>query len=217
MPYTVLTWKIEDRHAGTPAGQRCSRRTDQAHRCGACSPAPAADETSGPGAQRSQAASSTGFHAVSLRASPSHLSGRGMPHRHPLWSHSWSRKRPSPRRGKGLELRKLVAGDDLNLRPLGYEQADRRPSPSQPVAHTHAGLSRRRRIVSTRRTMSSSSRGVSVTITVTRARAARPGTARRRHPPPPSSWCAPNPRRRCSNRSQAWSTNRSASGSAPGW
>jgi hypothetical protein len=40
----------------------------------------------------------------------------------------------------------------LNPRPLGYEQADRRPSPSQLVARTHAGLSRRHRAVSTRLT-----------------------------------------------------------------
>ena len=52
--------------------------------------------TSGPGTQRSQATSSTGFRAVSLRASPSHLSGRDIPHGTPLWSHSRSRKRPSP-------------------------------------------------------------------------------------------------------------------------
>jgi hypothetical protein len=57
----------------------------------------------------------------------------------------------------------------LNPRPLGYEQADRRPSPSQPVAHTHAGLSRRHRAVSPCLTTSGSLRGVLVTITVTRA------------------------------------------------
>ncbi len=52
--------------------------------------------TSRPGAQRSQAISPTGFRAVSLGVSSSHLSGRGIPHRHPLWSHSRSRNRPSP-------------------------------------------------------------------------------------------------------------------------
>jgi hypothetical protein len=57
----------------------------------------------------------------------------------------------------------------LNPRPLGYEQADRRPNPSQPVAHTHAGLSRRHRAVSPSLTTSGSLRGVLVTITVTRA------------------------------------------------
>ena len=59
--------------------------------------------------------------------------------------------------GTGRDLRKLV------------EQADRRPSPSQPVAHTHAGLSRRHRAVSPCLTTSGSLRGVLVTITVTRA------------------------------------------------
>ena len=57
----------------------------------------------------------------------------------------------------------------MNPRPLGYEQADRRPSPSRPVAHTHAGLNRRGRAVSTCLTLSGSLRGVLVTITVTRA------------------------------------------------
>jgi hypothetical protein len=57
----------------------------------------------------------------------------------------------------------------LNPRPLGYEQADRRPSPSRPVAHTHAGLSRQHRAVSTRLTTSGSFRRVLVTITVTKA------------------------------------------------
>ena len=62
------------------------------------------------GAQRSQAMSSTGFHAVSLRASPSHLSGRGVPHRHlPLVTFPVTQKALS-RLGKGLDLRKLVAG-----------------------------------------------------------------------------------------------------------
>jgi hypothetical protein len=39
--------------------------------------------TSGRSAQRSPVGTSTGFHAVSLRASASHLSGRGIPHRRP--------------------------------------------------------------------------------------------------------------------------------------
>ena len=46
-----------------------------------------------------------------------------------LWSHALLHKGPSPM-GEGPELRKLVAGAGLNLRPLGYEQAGRRPSPS---------------------------------------------------------------------------------------
>jgi hypothetical protein len=72
------------------------------------------------------------------------------------------------RLGKGLDLRKLVAGRDLNPRPLGYEQADPRPSPSQPVAQTPAGLSRRHRAVSSCLTLSGLFRGVLVTIMVTK-------------------------------------------------
>lgn len=53
-------------------------------------------------AQRSQAGASTGFHAVSLRASPSHLSGLGGPQRHRRWSHSVPRKRLSPWREMAL-------------------------------------------------------------------------------------------------------------------
>ena len=68
------------------------------------------EDTSGPGAQRSQAMSSTGFRAVPPRASPSHLSGRGGPHRHlPLVTFPVTQKALSLS-GKGLDLRKLVAG-----------------------------------------------------------------------------------------------------------
>jgi hypothetical protein len=56
----------------------------------------------------------------------------------------------------------------LNLRPLGYEQADRRPSPSQPVAHAHPCFSRRHRAASACLTTSGSLRAVLVTIRVTR-------------------------------------------------
>ena len=58
---------------------------------------------------------------VSWRASPSHLSGRGIPAPHLPWSHSRSRSRPSPCRERALTCGKLVAGADLNPRPLGYE------------------------------------------------------------------------------------------------
>jgi hypothetical protein len=55
-----------------------------------------ADDTSGPDAQRSQVMSSTGFRAVSLRASLSHRPGRGVPHRHlPLVTFPVT-QRPSP-------------------------------------------------------------------------------------------------------------------------
>jgi hypothetical protein len=61
-------------------------------------------------AQRSQAMSSTWFRAVSLHASLSHLSGRGVPHRHlPLVTFPVTQKALSLP-GKGLDLRKLVAG-----------------------------------------------------------------------------------------------------------
>ena len=50
------------------------------------------------------------FRAVSLRASPSHLSGRGVPHRHlPFVTFPVTQKALSLM-GKGLDLRKLVAG-----------------------------------------------------------------------------------------------------------
>ncbi len=55
----------------------------------------------------------------------------------------------------------------MNLRPLGYEQAERCRNPFRPVAHTHAGLSRRHRAVSTRLATSGSYRRDLVTITVT--------------------------------------------------
>jgi hypothetical protein len=63
-----------------------------------------------------------------------------------------------------------VAGEDLNLRPLGYEQAERCRNSSRPVAHPHAGLGRRRHAVSACLHTFGSFRGVLVTITVTRAR-----------------------------------------------
>jgi len=47
-------------------------------------------------AQRSHVGTSSVFHVVSLRASPSHLSRLGPPHRPLLWSHALLRKRPSP-------------------------------------------------------------------------------------------------------------------------
>jgi len=56
---------------------------------------------------------------------------------------------------------------------LGYEQAERRRNPSRPVAHTHAGLGRRRHAVSVFLTTSGSFRGVWVTITVTRTHPAK--------------------------------------------
>ena len=66
---------------------------------------------SGGSAQRSQAMSSTGFRAVSLRASLSHPSGRGVSHRHlPLVTFPVTQKALSLP-GKGLDLRKLVAGE----------------------------------------------------------------------------------------------------------
>ena len=54
--------------------------------------------------------SSVGFRAVSLRASPSHLSGRGVPRRHPRLVTFPVTHKALPRLGKGLDLRKLVAG-----------------------------------------------------------------------------------------------------------
>ncbi len=54
--------------------------------------------------------SSTGFRAVSLRGSLSHLSGRGVPHRRlPLVTFPVTEKALSLPR-KGPDLRKLVAG-----------------------------------------------------------------------------------------------------------
>ena len=44
-----------------------------------------------------------------------------IPHRHPTLVTFPVTQRPSPCRGKGLDLRKLVAGRDLIPRPLGYE------------------------------------------------------------------------------------------------
>ncbi len=68
-------------------------------------------------------------------------------------------------------IRRLVRytemSDTRGVRSLGYEQADRPPSPSQPVARACAGLSRRRRAVPARLTMSGLLRGVLVTTTVT--------------------------------------------------
>ena len=55
-----------------------------------------ADDTSGPGAQRSAVAASAVSRAVSLRASQSHLSGRLALRVDPVWSHARSRRRPSP-------------------------------------------------------------------------------------------------------------------------
>ena len=54
--------------------------------------------------------SSTGFCAVTLRASPSHLSGRGIPHRHPPLVTFPVTQKALSLPGKGLDLRKLVAG-----------------------------------------------------------------------------------------------------------
>ena len=50
------------------------------------------------------------LHAVSLRASLSHLSGRSMPHRHPFLVTFPVTQKALSLRGKGLDLRKLVAG-----------------------------------------------------------------------------------------------------------
>ena len=81
--------------------------------------------TSGRSAQRSRVRASTGFDAVSLRASPSHLPGLGPPHR-PRYGHMpCYAKGPLPS-GKGPDLHKLVAGEGLNPRPLGYEPYDAR-------------------------------------------------------------------------------------------
>ena len=55
--------------------------------------------------------SSTGFRAVSLRASPSHLSGRDIPHRHLTLVTFPVTQKALSRLGKGLDLRKLVAGE----------------------------------------------------------------------------------------------------------
>jgi hypothetical protein len=60
---------------------------------------------------------------------------------------------------------------------LGYEQADRRPSPSRPVTHAHSDLGRRHRAVSTCLTMPSPFPGVLVTTTVTRLGQCRPVAA----------------------------------------
>jgi len=57
----------------------------------------------------------------------------------------------------------------MRPRSLGYEQAERRRNPSRPIAHTHAGLGRRRHAVSACLTTFGSFRDVLVTITVTRA------------------------------------------------
>jgi hypothetical protein len=66
----------------------------------------------------------------------------------------------------------------LNLRPLGYEQAERCRNSSWPVAHTHAGLGLLRPAVSACLTTFGSFRGVLVTIMVTTARmVARRGVA----------------------------------------
>ncbi len=71
-------------------------------------------------AQRSRARAATGFNAVSLRASPSHLPGLGPAHR-PRYGHvPCYAKSPLPSR-KGPDLHKLAAGRDLNPRTLGYE------------------------------------------------------------------------------------------------
>ncbi len=89
--------------------------------------APDSHATSGRSAQRSRAGASTGFGTVSLRASPSHLSGLGPPRRPLLWSHALLRQRPSPF-GKGPDLRKLVAG--AGFEPVTSGLSDiRRASP----------------------------------------------------------------------------------------
>ena len=46
------------------------------------------------------------LHAVSLRASLSHLSGRSMPHRHPFLVTFPVTQKALSLRGKGLDLRK---------------------------------------------------------------------------------------------------------------
>ena len=66
--------------------------------------------TSGRTAQRSQAMSSPGFRAVSLRTSLSHLSGPGVPHRVPALVTCPVTQKALSLPGKGLDLRKLVAG-----------------------------------------------------------------------------------------------------------
>jgi hypothetical protein len=66
--------------------------------------------TSGRSAQRSRVRASTGFDAVSLRASPSHLPGLGPPHR-PCYGHMPCYAKGPLSSGKGLDLHKLVAGE----------------------------------------------------------------------------------------------------------
>ena len=56
----------------------------------------------------------------------------------------------------------------MNPRPLGYESGGRSPSPSRPVSHVHAGLSRRRHAVLACPTRSCPFRKVLVTVMVTK-------------------------------------------------
>jgi hypothetical protein len=67
-------------------------------------------DTSGPGAQRSRAATSIWFHAVSPRASPSHLPGLGPPRGPRALVTCRVTQKTLSLPGKGLDLRKLVAG-----------------------------------------------------------------------------------------------------------
>jgi hypothetical protein len=66
--------------------------------------------TSGRSAQRSRAGAYPGFHAVSLRASPSHLSGLRLPQQAPALVTCPVTQKTLSLAGKGLHLRKLVAG-----------------------------------------------------------------------------------------------------------
>jgi hypothetical protein len=86
--------------------------------------------TSGRSAPRSPVGTSTVSRLVSLRASPSHLPGRlGPPHR-PCFGHMPCYAQALSLPGKSLELHKLVAGAGFEPATSGYEQAERRPSPS---------------------------------------------------------------------------------------
>jgi len=65
---------------------------------------------------RDRSRASSAFHAVSSRASPSHLP------RAPAPARGTCRVRQSPSTGKGPDLPKPVAGQDLILRPLVMSQ-----------------------------------------------------------------------------------------------
>lgn len=73
-----------------------------------------------------------------------------------------------------LKSSAVLVSAAIRYSSLDYEQAERRPNPSRPVAHTHAGLDRRNDAVLTRLATSGAIRGALVTITVTRADGGKP-------------------------------------------